>query len=227
MGMTAVLHTHSRLLTYHPHLHVVVPGGGVDLTEHAWKRTRYRYLFNEFALAKVFRGKLLHEIAQARLHCAEPLPEQWVVDCRLVGRGETALEYLSRYLYRGVISESNILTDHNGEVSFRYTDGQTGQTCIETLPGEEFLWRVIQHVLPRAFHRVRDYGFLHHNARRTLQLLQLILQVVIRPVAPPQRPRFCCPACGAAMRVIAVYRPLGQHPQPARAQGPPPRAVPV
>jgi hypothetical protein len=227
MGMTAVLHTHSRRLTYHPHLHVVVPGGGIDLAERAWKRTRYRYLFNEFALAQVFRGKLLHEIAQAGLRSGERVPERWVVDCRLVGRGDTALEYLSRYLYRGVISESNLLAEHDGQVSFRYTDGQTGETRIETLPGEVLLWRVIQHVLPRGFHRVRDYGFLHHNARRTLQLLQLILHVVIRPVAPPQRPSFCCPACGGRMRVVAVYPPPGRHPQPPGGQGPPPLAVPV
>lgn len=67
MGMTAVLHTHSRRLTYHPHVHVVVPGGGVDRTQKIWKRTRYRYLFNAFALAKVFRGKFLHEIGKAGL----------------------------------------------------------------------------------------------------------------------------------------------------------------
>jgi len=103
---------------------------------------------------------VLHAIAQAGLCSAQPVPEQWVVDCRLVGRGDGALEYISRYLYRGVIRESNILADQDGQVSFRYTIGQTGQTCIETVPGEEFLWRVIQHVLPRGFHRVRDYGFL-------------------------------------------------------------------
>jgi len=226
IGMTAILHTHSRRLTYHPHLHVVVPGGGVDVKQRVWKRTRYRYLFNEFALAKVFRGKLLHEITEAGLRSPTGEPKEWVVDCRHAGRGESALEYLSRYLYRGVISTSNIIADHKAQVTFRYTDGETGEICTETLPGEDFLWRVIQHVLPRGFHRVRDYGFLHHNARKTLQLIQLILQVALQPMMPKARPNFCCSACGGAMRVIGIYPASGIEKHGAPAQGPP-RAMPA
>lgn len=221
MGMTAVLHTHSRRLTYHPHLHVVVPGGGVDVKRRLWKRTRYRYLFNEQAVAKVFRGKFLTEIDKAGLKPPAKVPQQWVVDCRLAGRGESALEYLSRYLYRGVISEANILGDDNGRVRFRYTDGQSKKVCTETLPAETFLWRILQHVLPRRFHRVRDYGFLHHNARKRLQLIQLILQVVIEPLAPEARPCFPCRACGGVMKVIAVSPARRADPVAAAAQGPP------
>ncbi len=226
IGMTAILHTHSRRLTYHPHLHVVVPGGGVDVKQGVWKRTRYRYLFNEFALAKVFRGKLLHEIDRSGLRSTTPVPKEWVVDCRHAGRGESALEYLSRYLYRGVISTSNIIADHKAQVTFRYTDGETGEICTETLPGEDFLWRVIQHVLPRAFHRVRDYGFLHHNARKTLQLIQLILQVVLKPIMLKERPSFCCSACGGAMKIIAIYPAsrIEKHGTPVKG---PPRAMPA
>jgi hypothetical protein len=226
IGMTAILHTHSRRLTYHPHLHVVVPGGGVDVKQGVWKRTRYRYLFNEFALAKVFRGKLLHEIDTLALRSSTPVPKEWVVDCRHAGRGESALEYLSRYLYRGVIGESNIIADHNAQVTFRYIDGETGETCTETLPGEDFLWRVIQHVLPRGFHRVRNYGFLHHNARKTLQLIQLILQVVLKPIMPSERPDFCCSACGGAMKVIGIYTASRIDKQGAPAKGPP-KAMPA
>ena len=223
MGMTAVLHTHSRRLTYHPHLHVVVPGGGVDAKQGVWKRTRYQYLFNQIALAKVFRAKLLAAIAKADLRIPAGVPKRWVVDCRHAGQGESALEYLSRYLYRGVISESNILGDNAGRVSFRYTDGETGDTRIETLPADTFLWRIVQHVLPRGFHRVRDYGFLHHNARKTLQLIQLILQVALKPLAPEERPRFCCSACGGAMEIIGVYPPGQVSAVATRAQGPPAR----
>lgn len=224
IGMTAVLHTHSRRLSYHPHLHVVVPGGGVDVKQRAWKRTRYRYLFNEFALAKVFRGKLLHEIAKAGLLLPAGVPKQWVVDCRLVGRGESALQYLSRYLYRGVIRESNIIADDNGQVTFRYVDGQTGRIGVETLPVEDFLWRIVQHVLPRGFHRVRDYGFLHHNASKLLQLIQLILQVSITPAEPTERAPLRCCACGGQMAVVSVHPPLRvlKAPIAASGQGPPP-----
>ena len=221
MGMTAVLHTHSRRITFHPHLHVVVPGGGVDVNQRLWKRTRYRYLFNEIALAEVFRGKFLAALAAAELHPPHGVPQKWVVDCRHSGRGGSALEYLSRYLYRGVISESNILRDHNARVSFRYRDGKTGETRIETLPGEDFLWRILQHVLPRGFHRVRDYGFLHHNARRRLQRIQLILRVAPTPITPTERPRYRCFSCGEAMQVIGICPPEHRRAIARCAQGPP------
>ena len=100
-------------------------------------------------------------------------------------------------------------------------DGETGHIRIETLPGEVFLWRIVQHVLPRGFHRIRDYGFLHHNARKTLQLIQLILQVALKPLAPEERPRFCCCACGGAMEIIGVYPPQRAVAVSTSAQGPP------
>jgi hypothetical protein len=221
MGMTAMLHTHSRCLIYHPHLHVVVPGGGVDAKQKLWKRTRYRYLFNEFALAKVFRAKLLYEINQAGLMLPANTPKEWVVDCRLVGRGESALEYLSRYLYRGVIRESNIIADDGRCVTFRYTDGKSGETRTKTLPGERFLRRILLHVLPRGFHRVRDYGFLHHNARSKLQLLQLILYVVITPHEKQERPAFRCSVCGGAMEVIKYRSPARSDQLDSPYYGPP------
>jgi len=207
MGMTGVLHTHSRRLAYHPHIHVVTPGGGVDIKQSLWKLGSKKYLFNAFALAKVFRGKLLHEIAKAGLKLPSYIPKKWVVDCRHAGRGESVLEYLSRYLYRGVVSESNIVANQNSKVTFRYTDGRSKETRTETLPGEDFVWRVIQHVLPHGFHRVRDYGFLHHNARKLLHLLQLVLRVVIKPKPKQERPAFCCSACGQPMVVTGVSLP--------------------
>lgn len=220
LGMTAVLHTHSRRLEFHPHLHVIVPGGGVDRKHGAWKRLPNAYLFNEFALAQVFRGKFHDALAKIDLAFPENTPKKWVVDCEHVGRGESALEYLARYLYRGVISEANILSHRDGQVTFRYTDGNTKAVQTKTLPGAEFLWRVIQHVLPRGFHRVRDYGFLHHNAQRIRQLVQLILQVTWIPRPKRERPGFCCSACGEPMEVLHVYPPP-LSPAPVLTHGPP------
>jgi len=206
-GMTAILHTHSRRLTYHPHIHVVIPGGGIDVQNKLWRRTRYKkFMFHHKALAKMFRGKLLHEITKSGLKVPSYIPQKLVVNCRKTGRGEPALKYLSRYLYRGVISESNIISNHNGIVRFRYKDGETGETRYEELPGEEFVWRVIQHVLPRGYQRVRSYGFLHHNARHVLHLLQLILNVVIKAIPKKERPLFCCEACGGKMVVVSITR---------------------
>ena len=204
MGMTAVLHTHSRRLDYHPHLHVVVPGGGVDRTTRQWKKTRGKFLFNQRALARVFRARLLAELKAADLVLSGNLPDEWVVDCRHVGKGAPALKYLSRYLYRGVISEANIVANHNGKVTFKYIDSNTGQTRYRTLKGEDFLWLVLQHVLPKGFRRVRDYGFLHGNARQLLVLIQLTLKVMItaRPIRP--RPVFICVKCQSPMRILSI-----------------------
>ena len=171
IGMTAVLHTHSRRLDYHPHLHVIVPGGGVNRTTRQWKKICGKFLFNQTALASVFRARLLAALKAADLMLPGKLPDRWVVDCRHVGKGAPALKYLSRYLYRGVINENNIVANHHGEVTFKYLDSTTGQNRYRTLKGEDFLWLVLQHVLPKGFRRVRDYGFLHGNARKLLVLI--------------------------------------------------------
>ena len=100
-----------------------------------------------------------------------------MADCFRVGHGQPALEYLSRYLYRLVVAERNIIANRNGKVAFRYVDSGTGKTRTRTLPGPEFLWLILQHVLPRGIRLVRDYGVLHGNAGKLLGLMQLILQV--------------------------------------------------
>ena len=207
IGMTAVLHTHSRCLDYHPHLHVVVPGGGVNKTTRQWKKTRGKFLFNKTALAKVFRARLLTAIKAAGLALPGKLPDKWVVHCKHVGKGAPALKYLSRYLYRGVISEKNIIANQNGNVTFTYTDSNTGQTRYRTLKGEDFLWLVLQHVLPKGFRRVRDYGFLHGNARKLLVLIQLTLKVMITVKPARSRPAFICPRCKSLMRIMGFIRP--------------------
>ncbi|MCP8689860.1 transposase [Marinobacterium sp. OS208] len=125
------------------------------------------------------------------------LPEQWVVDCRRVGRGLPALQYLSRYLYRGVLPERNILGENAGLVTFRYRDSQSGQPSTRTLPAVQFLWLVLQHLLPKGFHRLRDYGFLRGNAQSRLQRIQL-LQVTPTP-RDDTPPRPLCPCCHLPM----------------------------
>ena len=155
IGLTLVLHTHARNLDFHPHCHVVVPGGSLDRALRHWRRKRGRYLFNDRALAKVFRARFLDGINRARLPIPTGVPDAWVVDCRHVGKGEPALKYLSRYLYRGVISERSIVADRDGQVTFTYTDSGTGRMRRRTLPGEDFLWLILQHVLPKGFRRVR------------------------------------------------------------------------
>ncbi|MBW2681912.1 MAG: transposase [Deltaproteobacteria bacterium] len=205
------LHTHSRRLDFHPHVHVVVPGGGFDKQRRQWKKKKGKYLFNEFAMAKVFRARFLAALKNAGLSIPKNVPRKWIVDCDHVGKGITALKYLSRYLYRGVISEKNIVSNQNGRVTFKYIESKTGKTRYRTLEGEDFLQLILQHVLPKGFRRVRDYGFLHGNAKKMLFLVQLILHVAIQEIKQRPRPVFKCPCCKSPMIILGfrqtVWKP--------------------
>lgn len=207
IGMSMVLHTHSRKLDYHPHTHVVLPGGGVDKRSRQWKTKKGKYLFNEKAMAKVFRARFFAALIQAGLFIPKTVPKKWVVDCKYAGKGMPALKYLSRYLYRGVISERNIVSNQNGQVTFRYIESRGKKVRYRTLNGEDFLHLIMQHVLPKGFRRVRDYGFLHGNAKRLLYLVQLILHVVIARIEKRPRPVFKCSCCQSPMVILGFRQP--------------------
>jgi hypothetical protein len=159
LGMTAVLHTHNRRQDYHPHVHLIVPAGSFDKKTASLHTKTGGYLFNEFALAKVFRAKFLTLLKKKSILCPDSLPKKGVAQCQRVGRGEPALKYLARYLYRGVIREKNIIRYENGEVSFQYKDSKTNTWNTRTEVAVKFLWMVLQHVLPKGFRKARDYGF--------------------------------------------------------------------
>ena len=208
-GAVAVLHTHSRRLDYHPHVHLVMPAAALDATSNLWrtkcnKGSDKPYLFNHMALAKVFRAKLLAAVKQEGLPLPARLPEKWVVDCKCVGSGEKALVYLGRYLYRGVIQEKDILRCEDGQVSFRYRDAKSGKMQQRTLDGAAFLWLLLQHVLPKGFRRARNFGFLHPNSKRLIALLQLVLKIAPSPLQAwvKPRPALRCPCCGEAMQIV-------------------------
>jgi len=210
MGMTGVLHTHSRCLDYHPHIHFIVPCGGINWLRKQWKKLNGKYLFNARSLAKVFRARCLDAFNKAGLDIPTGVPEKWIVNCKQVGHGKPALKYLSRYLYRGVISEKNIVSCENGKVTFKYIDSKTGNTQYRTLDGEDFCWLVLQHVLPKGFRRTRDFGFLHGNAKKKLQLIQLVLHVIVEITNPRPRPVFKCPCCQSPMNIIGFIPPNWQ-----------------
>ena len=155
----------------------------------------------------MFRARFLEALNKAGLSVPDSLPHKWVVDCTHVGKGLSALKYLSRYLYRGVILENNIVSSKDGNVTFKYVESRTGKTRFRTVKGEDFLWLVLQHVLPKGFRRLRDYGFLHGNAKKLLSLVQLVLQVLIQACAQRPRSAFKCPMCQAPMQILAIGRP--------------------
>lgn len=209
VAMSAVLHTHSRRLDYHPHLHIIVPGGGINKKRNQWTTLNGKYLFNGYNLAAVFKGKLLFALEQSGLRFPST-PNKWVVQCQHVGRGLPALKYLSRYLYRGVISDKNIISDDGTFVTFRYKESKSGTMKTRQLRGEDFIALLLQHTLPKGFRRARDYGFLHGNAKRLLTIIQWILKVDIAEPQPRQRPGFICENCQAVMSVVGFTRSLSQ-----------------
>lgn len=214
-GAVAVLHTHSRQLAFHPHVHVVMPAAALDAERGLWRNLRRNgkgegYLFNHKALAKVFRGKFLAALREQGLSLPPDVPKDWVVDCKGVGDGKKALVYLGRYLYRGVIAEKDILRCENGQVTYRWRDSNTRKTAMRTVSGAEFLRLVLQHVLPKGFRRARNFGFMHPNSKRLIALLKLL--VFKRPNPPPvdvlpdtnatPRAQWTCRCCGAPMVVV-------------------------
>lgn len=205
-GFTMVLHTHSRRLDFHPHIHVVMPGASINKKTKSWRVKLGKYLFNYKAMAKVFRAKILNKIAEHNLQLPKTCPSKWVVDCKNVGKGDKALIYLGRYLYKGTIQEKDILKCENGMVTFGYQNSKTKRYQTRTVTGEYFLWLIIQHVLPKGFRRVRIYGFLHPCSKQLIKLLQYLLKFnpakMLKTIT--SRPCFICKCCGSKMKIIAT-----------------------
>jgi len=204
-GMTAVLHTHKRDKGYHPHIHIVLPGGGLTTEDHhiTWQSLPQDFVINEFALARIFRGIFLRMLFEQAIALPKGLPKQWVSHVRNIGRGEKALKYLSRYLYRGVISENDILANEQGQVTFRYQESKTRKIITKKQVAEDFIWGLLKHVLPRGFRRVRDYGFLHGNAKKTLKQIQLLLHVTL-PTTCTAKKKMSCPDCKSEMTIELI-----------------------
>lgn len=198
-GAVTVLHTHSRRLDYHPHVHLVMPAAAFDAGGRLWRSKTLGYLFDHKALAKVFRAKMLDGIRRAGLKLPDRYPEKWVVDCKSVGTGQQALVYLGRYLYRGVLPENNILSDRDEYVTFRYRDSKTDRVETRTLDGVQFLRKILLHILPKGFRRTRNFGFLHPNSK-LIRLVHLIKRLTVPPPAP--RPAVKCACCGQPMRIV-------------------------
>ncbi len=129
-----------------------------------------------------------------------------MAQCQHVGRGEPALKYLARYLYRVVINENNIIKHEQGKVTFRYKNSKIKSWKTRTETATDFLWLVIQHVLPKGFRRARDYGFLHGLAKKTLQRIQQLLKISIAPLPLKTIKKHLCPCCKKPKEFILFYK---------------------
>jgi hypothetical protein len=208
-GFTTILHTHSRRLDYHPHIHVLMPAAAINEKAGLWRVKSSGYLFSHKALAKVFRAKMLQAIVDNKLNVPKDCPKQWVVDCKEVGNGDTAVIYLGKYLYRGVLQEKDILKCEDGEVTFKYLESKTGTYKTRTVTGEHFLYLLMLHILPKGFRKSRSYGFLHPCSKKLINFLQLVLRVkpsrMIKKIK--ERAKIICPACKSTMEIILTRIP--------------------
>ena len=209
IGITAVLHSWGSALTHHPHIHMIVPGGGISLDGQRWVSSRRAFLLPVRVLGKLFRrlfltrlmelfdaGRLQFHGSRAALcerrtflrHLAPTRKKPWIVYAKPPFAGPAAvLAYLSRYTHRVAISNPRLLALDERGVTFRYKDYRRSgaeRYQVMTLATDEFIRRFLLHVLPRGFHRIRHYGLLASGCRR--DKLARVRQLLDAPLPAPE-----------------------------------------
>jgi Putative transposase/Transposase zinc-binding domain len=227
IGMLGVLQTWTRDLRYHPHIHYLVPALALAPDAKRWLLGKSDFLLHVKPLGELFRAKFragLRQTPWANQVDARVWAKSWVVDCRPVGSGASALKYLAPYIFRIALSNNRIERVANDAVTFRYTEGKTGAQKRATLPVNTFIGRFLAHVLPKGFVKVRYYGLLAVGKRKLLSEVRSILtlrQAVPPPpctaaapeplVAPPEADVRRCPSCGQPMQLVQTLPPQRQH----------------
>ena len=226
IGLLSVLHTWGQNLQHHPHVHCVVPAGGLALDGPRWVAASSRFFLPVRVLSRVFRGKFLDGLKQLKLHgklqfhgslleladrerfrqfLRQLYSKDWVVYAKPpFGGAEHVLHYLARYTHRVAISNHRLVSFKEGRVSFRWKDYAHGsKQKIMTLSGDEFLRRFLIHVLPRGLVRIRYFG-IFANRRRSASLLRcrFLLSVPAPPSQPAPGTQIRCPLCSGPMLVV-------------------------
>jgi hypothetical protein len=240
IGITAVLHTWGSAMTHHPHIHMVVPGGGISLDGERWISSRAAFLLPVRVLSKLFRRLFLArlielhtagrihffgdqvELIQRRpfLRTLAPLRKKtWVVYAKPPFAGpEAVLAYLSRYTHRIAISNRRLISFDETGVTFRYKDYRRDDAERQrtmTLAADEFIRRFLLHVLPKGFHRIRHYGLLASAGRKTnvaraRKLLAVPALIETEEPGPEPYSLPPCPRCGGHMVVIEIFQGVAQ-----------------
>jgi Putative transposase/Transposase zinc-binding domain len=234
IGLTAVLHTWGSALTHHPHLHCIVPGGGLSPDGQRWIACRRGFFLPVRVLSRLFRRRFLDRLAQLhsagrlaffndlapladpaafRAHLAPLRRAEWVVYAKRPFAGpQQVLAYLARYTHRVAISSSRLVSLDDRGVTFRWKDyrqdGEARRKLMTLAPGE-FIRRFLIHVLPTGFHRIRHYG-LFANTARAANLAKA--RALLPPPPPaeaapeaPAKPSTACPCCGGRMILVEIF----------------------
>lgn len=235
IGITAVLHTWGSAMTHHPHVHMIVPGGGIAPDGTRWISTRAAFLLPVRVLGSLFRrlfltrlmalhhsgklaffGHLSHLIDHRAFlrHISPVRKKRWIAYAKPpFGGPEAVLAYLSRYTHRIAISNRRLIAFDKKGVTFRFKDYRSDgpeRQQVMTLATDEFIRRFLAHVLPKGFHRIRHYGILASSARKTsIALARQLLDVAPSPhdeeAVEPLDVRPPCPCCGGHMVVIEAF----------------------
>jgi hypothetical protein len=234
IGMLGILHTWGQNLLLHPHIHCVIPMGGLSPQHTRWVHPRYRFFLPKKVLRRVFRGKFLAGLKRLyhhrQLRCRGPASlladpnqfarllrrlhrHQWVVYIKpALGDPSQVLRYLGRYTHRVAISNHRLVSFDGERVTFRWKDYAHGsQQKMMTLTATEFLRRFFLHVLPKGFVRIRYFGFLANRWRtEMLALARQLLGAAPVVAAEPVRQTSAlwrCPQCGARMVIVRRFTP--------------------
>jgi len=230
IGFFSVLHTWSQKLTLHPHVHCVIPAGGLSLDHTSWVNSPDHFFLPLKVLSRVFRGKFVAGLRQAfhdgRFHCGGKLAplaqpktfaawlrrlfrQDWVVYAKPpFGGPEHVLHYLGRYTHRVAISNHRLVSFAEGKVTFRWRDSaHDNQQKLMTLGADEFLRRFLLHLLPKGFVRIRHFGFLANRQRALLlpvcfQVLRAQPQSQADPNPSASHDLWRCPKCAGPMMVL-------------------------
>jgi hypothetical protein len=180
VGILAVLHTWTRTLEYHPHVHLLVTAGGLTPDGQAWVNPAHaRFLMPGYMLSELFRAKMRDALTKAGLapQVAPPVwDRRWTVHLQQIGHGDHALRYLARYVFHVALTNARLIRFDHDHVTFRYTHARTQETRHLTLPVDAFIERFLQHVLPRHFTKIRYFGLLSPGCRAKLDSARHFLE---------------------------------------------------
>ena len=236
LGFFGALHTWGRDLTvYNPHVHFVVPGGGVSTEGDKWLACPENFLLPERVAAKIYPGKFRDAMRNAGLEDqfksadAKAWFGEWTVDVQAVGNGQAVLKYLAPYVNRVAISNKRILAVDDESVTYCFTPSGSRKSLQRPVSGQEFVRGFLQHTLPSKFQRIRYYGWASPNCKLKFQYVQMLVWFYLgwcwlmkeqQPIEVPIKPIVRCNECGGQMHLTAItdgdgrviYRkPLEQH----------------
>lgn len=212
-GFTGVLHTWGRQLPYHPHIHYIIPAGGISADRKQWIAARNSFYLPVRALSKIYRAKFKAQME--RLGLVDQIDSNawgadWVVNCQAVGAPEASLKYLAPYIFRVAISDNRILAVKDRKVTFCYRKTGSRRLRKTTMNVMDFISRFLQHVLPAGFMKVRHYGFMNANCALTIGDIRKMVAVCLKDLAllipDTQEPASCatwpgpfCSGCGGRL----------------------------